>query len=97
MNSRSQVSYPPILRVFQSKDQTRAFYNKISHVYDLLSERSEAPMRKAGIELLKPKPAESIWEIGFGTGHTLVSLAKAHRSADKWKSRALPVLAAALS
>jgi demethylmenaquinone methyltransferase/2-methoxy-6-polyprenyl-1,4-benzoquinol methylase len=65
------------LRVFQTKDQTRAFYNKISRVYDLLSERSEAPMRKAGIELLKPKPAESILEIGFGTGHTLVSLAKA--------------------
>ncbi len=65
------------LRVFQTKDQTRAFYNKISRVYDLLSERSEAPMRKAGVELLKPKPAESILEIGFGTGHTLVSLAKA--------------------
>ena len=65
------------LRVFQTKDQTRAFYNKISHVYDLLSERSEAPMRKAGMELLKAKPGESILEIGFGTGHTLVSLAKA--------------------
>ena len=34
-------------------------------------------MRKAGIDLLKPKPAESILEIGFGTGHTLVALAKA--------------------
>jgi hypothetical protein len=31
--------------VFQTRDQTNAFYNKISHVYDLLSERSEAPMR----------------------------------------------------
>ena len=66
-----------ILRVFQSKQQTRAFYNKISHVYDLLSERSEAPMRRAGVELLRAKPGESILEIGFGTGHTLVSLAKA--------------------
>jgi demethylmenaquinone methyltransferase/2-methoxy-6-polyprenyl-1,4-benzoquinol methylase len=65
------------LRVFQTKEQTKAFYNKISHVYDLLSERSEAPMRRAGIDLLKPKPAESVLEIGFGTGHTLVSLAKA--------------------
>ena len=62
------------LRVFETKEQTRAFYNKISRVYDLLSERSEAPMRKAGIDLLKPKPGESILEIGFGTGHTLVSL-----------------------
>jgi ubiquinone/menaquinone biosynthesis C-methylase UbiE len=77
MNSTAQARHPAILRVFQSKDQTRAFYNKISHVYDLLSERSEAPMRKAGLDLLKPRPAESVLEIGFGTGHTLVSLAKA--------------------
>jgi demethylmenaquinone methyltransferase/2-methoxy-6-polyprenyl-1,4-benzoquinol methylase len=70
-------AHPLPLRVFQTKDQTKAFYNKISHVYDLLSERSEAPMRKAGIDLLKPKAAESVLEIGFGTGHSLVSLAKA--------------------
>jgi ubiquinone/menaquinone biosynthesis C-methylase UbiE len=73
----SQPSHPAILRVFQTKEQTRAFYNKISRVYDLLSERSEAPMRKAGLDLLKPKAGESILEIGFGTGHTLVWLAKA--------------------
>ena len=64
-------------RVFQSKDQTRAFYNKISRVYDLLSERSEAPMRKAGLELLRDVAGESVLEIGFGTGHSLVALAKA--------------------
>ena len=74
--SAPQASALP-LRVFRTKEQTRAFYNKISHVYDLLSERSEAPMRKAGMELLKAKPGESVLEIGFGTGHTLVSLAKA--------------------
>ena len=34
-------------------------------------------MRKAGIDLLKPNAGESLLEIGFGTGHTLVSLAKA--------------------
>jgi ubiquinone/menaquinone biosynthesis C-methylase UbiE len=77
MNTISQTSHPSVLRVFQSRDQTRAFYNKISRVYDLLSERSEAPMRKAGLDLLKPISGESVLEIGFGTGHTLVSLAKA--------------------
>jgi demethylmenaquinone methyltransferase/2-methoxy-6-polyprenyl-1,4-benzoquinol methylase len=76
LTSTAQV-HPLPLRVFQTKDQTRAFYNKISRVYDLLSERSEAPMRKAGMELLKANPGESILEIGFGTGHSLVSLAKA--------------------
>ena len=77
MNPLQQTKRSSVLRVFQSKDQTKAFYNKISRVYDLLSERSEAPMRKAGLDLLKPKVGESILEIGFGTGHTLVSLAKA--------------------
>jgi hypothetical protein len=35
-----------VLRVLQSKDETRAFYNKISGVYDLLAEHSEGPMRQ---------------------------------------------------
>jgi demethylmenaquinone methyltransferase/2-methoxy-6-polyprenyl-1,4-benzoquinol methylase len=77
MNSSDQTARSSVLRVFQSKGQTKAFYNKISRVYDLLSERSEAPMRKAGLDLLRAKAGESILEIGFGTGHTLVSLAGA--------------------
>jgi ubiquinone/menaquinone biosynthesis C-methylase UbiE len=77
MDPSRQAAHTAVLRVFQSREQTRAFYNKISHVYDLLSERSEAPIRKAGLDLLKPKAGESILEIGFGTGHTLVSLARA--------------------
>jgi ubiquinone/menaquinone biosynthesis C-methylase UbiE len=77
MISFQRDSRSAILRVFQSKDQTKAFYNKISHVYNLLSERSEALMRKAGLDLLKANAGESILEIGFGTCHTLVSLAKA--------------------
>lgn len=83
MNLSVQLAHEAILRVFQSKDQTKAFYNKISHVYDLLSERSEAPMRKVGFDLLKPRPGETVLEIGFGTGHTLVSLAKAVGSKGK--------------
>lgn len=62
--------------MFQSKDQTRSFYTKISGVYDLRSDRSEAPMRKAGIELLKASAGERVLEIGFGTGHRLIALAK---------------------
>jgi hypothetical protein len=30
--------------VLQSKNETRAFYNKISGVYDLLAESSEGPV-----------------------------------------------------
>jgi ubiquinone/menaquinone biosynthesis C-methylase UbiE len=66
-----------VLRVLQTKDQTREFYNKISRVYDLLSERSEAAMRRAGLALLNARAGENILEIGCGTGHSLAALAKA--------------------
>ena len=65
-----------ILRVFQSKAETKAFYDKISHVYDLLSEHSEGPVRRSGLENLDARRGEKVLEIGFGTGHPLVSLAQ---------------------
>ena len=65
------------LPVFQTRDQTRAFYNKISGVYDLLADRSEAPVRRAGLHLLDMRASEKVLEIGFGTGHSLVRLAEA--------------------
>lgn len=67
----------PLLRVLQSKQETRAFYNKISAVYDLLSEHSEGPVRRAGLAMLKIAPGEHVLEIGYGTGHCLVDLARA--------------------
>ena len=68
---------PGVLRVFQSKAETKAFYNKIAKVYDLLSEQSEQPMREKGLAQLAAQPSEQILEIGFGTGHCLVDLARA--------------------
>jgi ubiquinone/menaquinone biosynthesis C-methylase UbiE len=76
VSGSSDAAGTPILRVFQSRDQTKAYYNKISRFYDLLSDRSEAPMRKAGLDLLQARPGEQILEIGFGTGHTLADLVK---------------------
>lgn len=66
-----------ILRVLQSKAETRSFYDKISSVYDLLAERSEAPLRKDGLRRLAVQPGETVLELGFGTGHCLVELATA--------------------
>jgi len=69
-------SEPGVLRVFQSKDETKAFYNKIAKVYDLLAEHSEQPMREKGLDKLAARPNERILEVGFGTGHCLVRLAR---------------------
>ena len=74
---------PEIQRVFQSKAETKAFYDKISHVYDLLAEHSEGPIRRAGLEKLNALPGEKVLEIGFGTGHSLVSLAQSVGSTGK--------------
>lgn len=86
----TQSVHPAALRVFQTKVQTKSFYNKISRVYDLLSERSEAPMRKAGLELLAAKPGEKILEIGFGTGRTSIVLADAVSAKGKVVGLELP-------
>ncbi len=77
MQSDDDVSGGGVLRVFQTRNETRAFYNKISRVYDLLAERSEAPVRAAGLAMLGAAPGEDMLEIGFGTGHCLAALAKA--------------------
>lgn len=66
-----------ISRVLTSREETRAFYDKISGVYDLLSEHSEGPVRRAGLEKLAIAPGEHVLEIGYGTGHSLVELARA--------------------
>ena len=63
--------------MLQSKDETRAFYNKISGVYDLLAEHSEGPVRQAGLDMLALAPGERVLEIGYGTGHSLVEIANA--------------------
>lgn len=68
-----------VLPVFQSRAQTRAFYDKISRVYDLLAEHAEAPVRRRGVELLAARPGERVLEIGPGTGSCLVALAAAVR------------------
>lgn len=73
----SEEPHRNVLRILQSKDETRAFYDKISSVYDLLAERSEGPVRQMGLDKLAVTPGEAVLEIGFGTGHCLVQLAKA--------------------
>ena len=68
---------PDVLRVFQSKKERKAFYNKIARFYDLLAERSERAFRQEGLTRFAPLLGEHLLEIGVGTGHCLVELAEA--------------------
>ncbi len=76
MNESYTYHQPGVLRVDETKEQTKLFYNKIARIYDALSNRFEEPLRNAGIQMLNPQPGEYILEIGFGTGRSIVKLAK---------------------
>lgn len=59
-----------------STNLTQQFYDRISHVYDLIADDGEHQARERGLEVLDVQPGESILEIGYGTGLSLVELAK---------------------
>lgn len=63
-------------RVTRSKEIARISYNRLSRWYDLLSASSEQAATKEGLGMLKAGPGETILEIGFGTGHSLLALAE---------------------
>lgn len=69
--------YPDVLDVGRDHAATRTFYDRISGIYDLLSERTEEPLRRAGLEALAARAGEHLLEVGVGTGHCLVDLAEA--------------------
>jgi ubiquinone/menaquinone biosynthesis C-methylase UbiE len=66
-----------ISRVTRTRAQAQASYDRISRWYDLLAEGSEGKFRDLGLHKLAVQPGERALEIGFGTGHGLVALARA--------------------
>lgn len=59
----------------QDLEAARAFYTRLSSVYDALADRDEHRAREIGLGLLDASSGERILEIGFGTGSSLVLLA----------------------
>ena len=57
--------------------QARHFYDRISSAYDTISDSSEHEVREAGLKALNVQPGESVLEVGFGTGHSIVAIAQA--------------------
>jgi ubiquinone/menaquinone biosynthesis C-methylase UbiE len=65
-----------ITRVARSKDSARKTYNRLSKWYDLLAGSSERKFTEVGLQKLNVQDGEKILEIGFGTGHSLLTLAR---------------------
>jgi demethylmenaquinone methyltransferase/2-methoxy-6-polyprenyl-1,4-benzoquinol methylase len=63
-----------ILRV---EGEIRETYGKLSRIYATLEGRFEKKLRERGLKFLDVQKGNVVLEIGFGTGFTLVELAKA--------------------
>jgi ubiquinone/menaquinone biosynthesis C-methylase UbiE len=62
-----------ILRV---KGDIKAIYAKLSKLYAILEGRLEKKLREKGLALLAIQEGETVLEIGFGTGYSLVEIVK---------------------
>jgi ubiquinone/menaquinone biosynthesis C-methylase UbiE len=65
----------PVSRVSNTREQVRANYDRLSHVYDWFTMGPERKLQQEGLARLQVHAGESVLEIGFGTGRGLVILA----------------------
>jgi ubiquinone/menaquinone biosynthesis C-methylase UbiE len=71
--SKSEAS---ISRVTRAREAASASYDRMSGWYDLLSRPSEKKYTELGLRMLSVQEGETVLEIGFGTGHAIVTLAQ---------------------
>jgi len=64
-------------------EDARAWYNRISRLYDILAWSDEKIPVEAGLRLLAIQYGERVLEIGFGTGHAIISMAESTGAAGK--------------
>jgi demethylmenaquinone methyltransferase/2-methoxy-6-polyprenyl-1,4-benzoquinol methylase len=62
------------LPIEREKEQARAYYDRLSSIYDFLT-RSEAAIIRQGVDLLSVTAGETVLEIGSGTGTALEMMA----------------------
>jgi ubiquinone/menaquinone biosynthesis C-methylase UbiE len=65
-----------ISRVARAKEDARNFYDRISRWYDAIEGIWTRKSRDAGLQKLRAAEGETVLEIGFGTGHSVVALAR---------------------
>jgi ubiquinone/menaquinone biosynthesis C-methylase UbiE len=65
-----------ISRVPRSKEDARNFYDSISRWYDAIEGIWTRKSRDAGLRKLGVAEGEKVLEIGFGTGHSVLALAR---------------------
>ena len=61
----------------ENANPARSFYDRISHAYDMIADSNEHTAREAGLKMLEVQAGETVLEVGYGTGHSLVQLATA--------------------
>lgn len=72
-----------ISRVTRSKEAARNFYDGISRWYDAIEGIWTKKSRDAGLLKLRTAEGEKVLEIGFGTGHGILALARSVGNSGK--------------
>ena len=66
-----------VSRVNRSHVEARRKYDRLSRWYDALAHASEWPFTMRGLRMVQAQAGEKVLEVGCGTGHALVQIARA--------------------